>query len=748
MQSDCKCVCWEERETDKKTFFALFLVLAFLSTMCFRPTVSAPPTIKRPMQIIEATINGAAPYTVDPAAAYDTASGELIQNVYDTLITFNGERIDTFLPSLATSWVSEDITGTVSPEGLPWYYRYVFEIRTGVQFQGGSLLTPSDVEYSFEREMVMDIIGGPQWMLYEPLLNNAGGAAALGDIGSRGFPGPDISRVGRMIDEAVESNATHVWFNLAFPGAYAPFIQILCETWSSIISRQWVNTYVIGTLGRPDWSGDWFLNGDHTDWINYWNPEFSPLDNPTPIMNGAGPFALEYLDYTLQTASLQRYMGYWRGWPVDFPVGRNSVPQGYVNQFIITWAYDWLTGKTMFLAGDIDMIAVPRAKIPEMYQNPDPPYGRPNYPLDGVRCIPDLPVLSCDALFFTYDINLTTPYGPVGPPGVFDPSLIPSDFFSNPIWGSYVRKGLAYAFDYGTYIQTTYLGEATHPATAIVPGLNDYDGSVDGYYYDLNMARAEFQSVPSLWETGFNITFVARVSSPATLTACTLLASALQSLNPLFTCNVVSVGFGSSYIRNVTMRNLPVFQLGWLADYPDAHNFAWAFYSSAGSFAGLQGYNNPVMDELISEGIAAPEGPARQAICTQIEQLAIDDCPSTAITQTFGRHFERDWLVGWYYNPAYSGIYAPNLWKWYYVAQYLQSSLVQPISSLLPLDINYDGKCDLRDIVRVIVAYHSVPGDPKWDFRVDVNNDRKIDGRDLGYVAKYFANYSPVWAPT
>jgi len=61
--------------------------------------------------------------TLDPALAYDTASAEIIQNVYETLVFYDGEATDKFVPMLAEEMptVSED--GTV----------YTFKIRSGVK---------------------------------------------------------------------------------------------------------------------------------------------------------------------------------------------------------------------------------------------------------------------------------------------------------------------------------------------------------------------------------------------------------------------------------------------------------------------------------------------------------------------------------------------------------------------------------------------------------------------------------------
>jgi len=174
----------------KAISIALILSLIMLGSAILMPAF-AFPTIKRPGELITATIEGGNPETVDPAWAYDTASAELIFNVYDNLITFDGEHMETFISSIATNWTITAISET-SPEGLHWYFRYNFTIRTGILFQDGSPLTPADVEYSIERGMVQDRNSGPQWMFFEPLFYTAGSAYDLGDIGNSTNPGPDV----------------------------------------------------------------------------------------------------------------------------------------------------------------------------------------------------------------------------------------------------------------------------------------------------------------------------------------------------------------------------------------------------------------------------------------------------------------------------------------------------------------------------------------------------------------------------
>ena len=80
---------------------------------------------------------------MDPALAYETAGGEIIQNVYDTLVFYEGIATDKFVPQLAESWET-------SEDGTVW----TFQIREGVKFHDGADLTPSDVAYSFQRGLL------------------------------------------------------------------------------------------------------------------------------------------------------------------------------------------------------------------------------------------------------------------------------------------------------------------------------------------------------------------------------------------------------------------------------------------------------------------------------------------------------------------------------------------------------------------------------------------------------------------
>jgi peptide/nickel transport system substrate-binding protein len=727
---------------NKIVSIALILSFVMLASSIALPANAAPPAIPRPMEMVELTIQGGDVATVDPAVCYDTASAELIMNVYETLITFDGEHMDRYLGAGATEWsaVQHD-PPTVDPlSGMKWYYTYYFKIRTGIPWQDSTFgtMTPEDVEYSIERGLVVDQDYGPQWMYYEPLLNGATHNYVNGTAYDTENVSADAIFVGKCIDSAIESNSTHVWFNLAFQGAYAPMYQILCQSWASILSKDWLNS-----LGRTNWDGTW---GDYTGWVEFANPTTAPLDDPTPIAMGCGPFTLANLDRALMYWDANRFTNYWRGWGsgpapaygVGWPAFGGSKPAGYIDHFKVSWAYDWTNRLQKYINGEADFLAVPRANMGEILA------------LDNTRCIYPLPSLAGDLLAYNYVLTPTTPYQTVFENGVLGESGVPADFFGNTQFGKAMRQAFSYSIDYDTIIATALLNEGMHPSTGVLPTLRYYDNSIKGYTYNLTKATELFKTWPGLWDTGFTLKIWYNTNNNPRKVTCETLSNAINSLNPKFHVSANVLGWGSLLTAG---RNHQVgaFCIGWLADYPDIHNFVYAYYYTYGTYPGYQSYSSAAMDALVLEGIATPDGQPRQDVYTELQQLAIEECPSASLYTGLGRHFEHTYQCGWYYNPIYSGTYAANLWKAYYTPFAQLDALPPSVGNLLPYDVNYDGKTNMVDIGTTAASFGAIYGPPmgtKWVYRADFNNDRKIDMKDIGGVAKNFGKTTTAWTPT
>jgi hypothetical protein len=298
------------------------------------------------------------------------------------------------------------------------------------------------------------------------------------------------------------------------------------------------------------------------------------------------------------------------------------------------------------------------------------------------------------------------------------------------------------------------LNEAIRPATAMIGGLTVGPGvsyipisAAQGYQYNLALANATFNTIYNgtayLKDVGFTILICYNSDSPTRVAMASLLADPVKgipSLNSRYKVLTFAIPWGQ-YLYAAEYGEMPLWILGWLADYPDAHDFSYPFYQSTGTFSGSQMYANATIDDLVNTAGASTNATERQILYNRLERGVIADDPSVMVDQPVGRHFQRDWMCGWYYNQILPGGYFYPQWKAYYTPQKLSSTSTYPLSSFLSFDITYNGIVDMTDIGFAALAYGSSYGPPiktNWDFRCDVDNNRQIDMSDIGYMALYY----------
>lgn len=282
--------------------------------------------------------------SLDPAWGYDTASGEQVQFIYESLLAYNGTSVDTFVPRLATSWAFNSTDNT-----------FRFTIRTGVNFSRGHLMTPEDVKYSFERAMTQDRDSGPVWMLFAPLTG--------------GMRYEDTNWT--QIDQSVEVDGGDVVFHLQGAWWELPFKQIIAGPWGSIVDMDWC-------ISKGDW------NGTEADIVNHLHPA---NNGDTALFDvnamGTGPWKLDAWNHGVQIKVVKN-TDYWDG---TFVNPFDSYTTKSVNEYT--------QRKLDLLAGNADLIYVPATMFGEM---DDEAPGK----LNVWRFMPSL---SFDAFFFNMIIG-------------------------------------------------------------------------------------------------------------------------------------------------------------------------------------------------------------------------------------------------------------------------------------------------------------------------------------------------------
>jgi peptide/nickel transport system substrate-binding protein len=200
------------------------------------------------------------PDFLDPAQDYETAGGEVLQNVFETLVFYDGGQASTFIPMLATE-IPTVANGGISANGL----NYTFHIREGVKFHdNASFLTAADVKYSIERELRLNDPNGPAWILGEVLVPDYynGSKYGAGTFNATGVLSGGIDSQAVFDGCMWVKNSTTIQFNLT---ANDPaFVSRLAFNSASIVSLNntnansankpyseaafhWVNTHPIGT---------------------------------------------------------------------------------------------------------------------------------------------------------------------------------------------------------------------------------------------------------------------------------------------------------------------------------------------------------------------------------------------------------------------------------------------------------------------------------------------------------------------
>jgi len=534
--------------------------------------------------------------SLDPVFPYDGSSQSVIQNVYETLIAFKGSSLSQYEPRIAEKVPSLE-NKLISADGRT----YRFPIRKSVKFHDGTEVTPEDVRYSLLRFMITDRSGGPSSLLLEPI---AGVPSTRNSSGTITLDFDSLAKAVRVDGRDVV---------IILPRPFGPFLGILAR-WSYVVPKAWCVAH-----------GEW--DGAAETWKNFNDPakEKSYLYQN---MNGAGPFKLARWDKTARYVLLDRHDAYFRGPAKLKHILVKSVPE--LN-----------TRKLMLRAGDADLIETPR------------PYAAQLIGIPGVALLDGLLRLQTDpALFFTVKIN------PVANPdirsGKLDGDGIPPDFFADPD----VRRGFSHAFDYNAIMRDTFKGTATRAAGPIPPSVPGYDARQPRYTYDLKKAEAYLRKARGgqVWEKGFRFTLTYNTGSENREAAAQILRKNIEKLNPKFRVDLRGVDW-ANFLDKAQRRLMPLFARGWLADYPDAHNFIYAFYHSQGRYPSAQGYANPELDALIEKAVVEPSPARRAALYRKILAKGHDEAPAIFTVHPSGVYGIRTWVKGLVDNPVNLGIY-------------------------------------------------------------------------------------------
>jgi peptide/nickel transport system substrate-binding protein len=96
---------------------------------------------------------------------------------------------------------------------------------------------------------------------------------------------------------------------------------------------------------------------------------------------------------------------------------------------------------------------------------------------------------------------------------------------------------------------------------------------------------------------------------------------------------------------------MPMFQEGYVANYPHPDDFVVPLMASYGFFAELQCYGYPELDELIQRAFKQLDPAVQRDTYYEIQERYYDDAPSIMLCQPLVRRYFTKYIHGFYYNP-------------------------------------------------------------------------------------------------
>ena len=588
--------------------------------------------------------------TLDPALAYDTASGEIIQNVYDTLIFYDGTKLDTFVPLLASE------LPTVSADGKT----YTFKIRTDVKFHNGDTLTPTDVAFSFQRGLLQGGSASPQWLLSEPffgvgnqdvtyLLDPTG--ALWDDVaGVQALDAAKLKAACESVQGMIVADDAAGTVTMTLAQSWGPFMATIAQSWGSIMDKKWVGE-------NKGW------DGSCDTWQNFYG--IASADDPfSSIENGTGPFVLTSLKQG-EEYLLDRFDGYFKG-PAKL--------QHIVAKAVVEWG----TRFAMMQAGDADATAVPAANRSQMdalvgekciYDATLGTFGKCEVtdPTQPFRVYLGLPPIAQDVILFNWGIatSADSPNPYLGS-GKLDGNGIPPDFFAD----VHVRKAFAYCFDWDTFINDVYKGEAVQSLELPLPGMPGYFADAPHYSMDLAKCEEEFKASTltsadgkSLWDTGFRVQMLYNQGNVTRQTMSEILAGNIASVNSKFSIEILGIPW-ASYLRSQRAQQIPIMTAGWLEDIHDPHN--WYQPYTLGTYAGranLPADLKAKFSDILNRGVAETDPAKRSEIYKEANQLYYDEVVGVPVVLATGHGFRQRWVEGEILNPIFPGYHYYEMFK-------------------------------------------------------------------------------------
>lgn len=506
----------------------------------------------------------------DPAKSGDVASSLAIARIYEGLLQYSYlDRPYRVEPLLAESMPE------VSEDGLT----YTFTIRDDIYFQDdpcfpggkGRRLVAEDFVYSIKRVADVKTASSGYWAFNGRIkgLDAFRDASAESDVTDYDLPVEGL----RAIDDRT--------LQMELTGPYPQLLWILAMHYSFAVPREAVEAYGGEFVNHPVGTGPYRLR----KWTRNYRVEFER----NPKWN--------------ETGRVETY-------PSDGPPEARAAglledagkPLPFIDRIVQFVVDDPATTWMMFMAGQFTFSGISRDNWDAVIT--------PGRDLVDDLQKQKIELLSGPTLHLAYiGFNM-----------------------DDPVVGSNkkLRQALSCAFNPELLVQY-YNGRITPVYGPIPDPLAGFQPEPTAYSHNIEKAKRLLTEAgypdgidP---ETGrrFEITLELGGASPDVRQVVDLMAGMFDRVGVVLKA---SYNNWPAFLDKMDRRQAQLFQLGWVADYPDAENFLQLFYSeNASPGPNHANYANPEFDWLYEQVRVMLPGPEKDRLCEQMAEMVIEDCP-------------------------------------------------------------------------------------------------------------------------
>lgn len=529
----------------------------------------ATTRVPAPGVITEIVNSAGGPYSFDPQIDYETVGFEVVVNTQATLLFYSGNSTTVWFPYLAS-----DVPTVANGEITNNFTTYTFHLRPNIGFSNGDPITAYDVWYSTIRAILFQggHPGTADWIISQYLISRT--SAPFFVPFSRIVNATNKVQAFAAIMAAVtySAAANTVTFHLTSSTPASLFFTAISDPLGmGVLDAAWLQTQGAGITFTPDG----FLAYQDQSREGSYNAQVQVH----PV--ASGPFEIN--TYVPSTAVVLTPNPYFPGIP--------SIPKQN-NTIIVEWVSSPAVAYQLYVSGQGDIVTL----LP-------PPYFKALSQLPAGQTVIHGPFPSITEFFDIFNVNIATSLIPTAIGPGFS---IPSDYFANPL----VRQAFAYAFNYTNYVDNV-LGNKKYGFNfgspycgVIVKGLPYYVAptSLNGCpTYDLAKAKSLlYQS--GLYNQTVTFPIVVPTGDTTDFTASIVFAQALQLIDPNIHMSPVYLDFNTIIGLSLPGANpMPMYYLGWIADYPYPSDYTDAMYLEGGTYPGSDGWDHTFLNGLAAK---------------------------------------------------------------------------------------------------------------------------------------------------